>query len=46
VVLEVGISETTNKLYEDAERWLACSDDTTQLVILIDVQDTEMEEFE
>ena len=39
VVLEVGISETTTKLYEDAERWLEGSDDT-KLVILVDIQET------
>lgn len=36
VVLEVGVSETTNKLYEDAERWLAGNSDT-KLVILVDI---------
>lgn len=40
VVLEVGISETTTKLYEDAERWLEGSDGDTKLVILVDVQET------
>lgn len=41
VVLEVGISETTLKLYADAERWLEGSDGHTKLVILIDVHETE-----
>lgn len=36
VVLEVGVSEPTNKLYEDAERWLADNSDT-KLVILVDI---------
>ncbi|KAI7969098.1 hypothetical protein EIK77_006003 [Talaromyces pinophilus] len=40
VVLEVGISETTTKLYEDAERWLEGSDSDTKLVILVDIQET------
>lgn len=39
VVLEVGISETTEKLCEDANRWLNGSDGNTKLVILIDVQE-------
>jgi hypothetical protein len=40
VVLEVGISETTSKLYKDAERWLEGSNRQTKLVILVDVQET------
>jgi hypothetical protein len=40
VVLEVGISETTKKLYNDAERWLQGSDGNTKLVILVNVQET------
>jgi len=39
VVLEIGISETTKKLYEDENRWLNGSDGNTKLVILIDVQE-------
>lgn len=39
VVLEVAISEPTNKLYEDARRWLEYSEGSTNLVILIDVQE-------
>lgn len=39
VVLEVGISESTEKLCEDANRWLNGSDGNTKLVILIDVQE-------
>ncbi|PCH08374.1 Hypothetical protein PENO1_007020 [Penicillium occitanis (nom. inval.)] len=41
VVLEVGISETTHKLYADAERWLEGSNGHTKLVILVDVCETE-----
>ncbi|KAH8696470.1 hypothetical protein BGW36DRAFT_428478 [Talaromyces proteolyticus] len=37
VVLEVGISEPTNKLFEDARRWLEGSDGNTKLVILVDI---------
>ncbi|EED15222.1 muramidase, putative [Talaromyces stipitatus ATCC 10500] len=40
VVLEIGISETTRKLYKDAERWLEGSNSQTKLVILADVQET------
>jgi hypothetical protein len=39
VVLEVGVSETTNKLYEDARRWLEGSEGNTKLVILVDIQE-------
>lgn len=39
VVLEVGISETTKKLEEDAERWLKGSCGQTKLVILVDVEE-------
>lgn len=39
VVLEVGISETTEKLCEDVNRWLNGSDGNTKLVILINVQE-------
>lgn len=39
VVLEVGISETTTKLYKDAERWLKGSCGQTKLVILVDIQE-------
>lgn len=39
IILEVGISETTHKLYEDARRWLEGSNGDTKLVILIDVQE-------
>lgn len=39
VILEVGISETTTKLYEDARRWLEGSCGQTKLVILVDVQE-------
>ncbi|KAF3407157.1 hypothetical protein DPV78_000013, partial [Talaromyces pinophilus] len=38
VVLEVGVSVTTNKLYDDAERWLAGNSDT-KLVILVDIME-------
>lgn len=41
VVLEVGISETTTKLYNDAIRWLKGSNSETKLVILVDVQEKE-----
>ncbi|GAD97168.1 hypothetical protein TSTA_041500 [Paecilomyces variotii No. 5] len=41
VILEVGISETTNKLYKDAERWLEGSLGQTKLVILVDVEETD-----
>lgn len=40
VVLEVGISETTQKLYIDAERWLEGSNSHTKLVVLVDVRET------
>jgi hypothetical protein len=40
MVLEVGISETTKKLYEDSERWLEGSSGQTKLVIPVDVQET------
>ncbi|EED14672.1 hypothetical protein TSTA_041500 [Talaromyces stipitatus ATCC 10500] len=39
VVLEVGISEPTSKLYQDAKRWLKGSNRQTKLVILVDVQE-------
>lgn len=39
MILEVGISETTTKLYEDARRWLEGSCGQTKLVILVDVQE-------
>lgn len=39
VVLEVGVSETTTKLYQDAERWLNGTNGQTKLVILIDIQE-------
>lgn len=39
VVLEVGISETTTKLYNDAKRWLKGSCSQTKLVLLVDVQE-------
>ncbi|EED14847.1 hypothetical protein TSTA_043220 [Talaromyces stipitatus ATCC 10500] len=38
VVLEVGISETTEKLYDDVEQWLKGSSGQTKSVILVDVQ--------
>lgn len=41
MVLEVGISETTTKLYNDAKRWLKGSSGQTKLVILVDVQEKE-----
>ncbi|KAH8697893.1 hypothetical protein BGW36DRAFT_397510 [Talaromyces proteolyticus] len=41
VILEVGISEPTNKLFENARRWLEGSDSKIKLVILVDVQETE-----
>lgn len=37
VVLEVGISKDTDKLYEEAQSWLEGSDSDTKLVILIDI---------
>jgi hypothetical protein len=40
VVLEVGISETTQKLYINAERRLEGSNSHTKLVILVDVHET------
>ncbi|EED17828.1 NAD dependent epimerase/dehydratase, putative [Talaromyces stipitatus ATCC 10500] len=39
VALEVGISETTTKLYDDANRWLKGSSGQTKHVILVDVQE-------
>lgn len=41
VVLEVGLSETTRKLHNDAERWLEGSQGQTKLVILVNVEETE-----
>jgi hypothetical protein len=38
MVLEVGISDTTNRLHEDAQQWL--NPGITKLVILVDVQET------
>lgn len=39
MVLEVGISEPTGKLEEDAKRWLEGSCGQTKLVILVDVHE-------
>ena len=39
MVLEVGIRETTQKLCEDANRWLNGTNGVTKLVILIDIQE-------
>ncbi|KAH8692373.1 hypothetical protein BGW36DRAFT_363365 [Talaromyces proteolyticus] len=41
IVLEVEISETTRKLFKDAQRWLEGSDGNTKLVILVDIQEKE-----
>jgi hypothetical protein len=40
VVLEVGISETTYKLYIDADRWLDGSHSHTKVLILVDGRQT------
>lgn len=40
VVVEVDISETTQKLYTDAERWLEGSNSRTKLVILVVIRET------
>lgn len=36
-VLEVAISNTTKKLFQDARRWLEGSNGQTKLVVLLDV---------
>lgn len=41
VVLEAGIGETTENLYEDVNRWLEGSCGQTKLVILVDVEESE-----
>lgn len=38
MVLEVAVSDTTDKLHEDAQRWLDTG--ITKLVILVDVKET------
>jgi hypothetical protein len=39
VVVEVGISETTQKLHGDGEKWLGGTDGHTKLVILVDINE-------
>lgn len=38
MVLEVAVSDPTNKLHEDAQRWLSTG--ITKLVIIVDIKET------